>query len=124
MSFLGQPYVWGGETPATGFDCSGLVKWAYGQHGVELPKWARSQWDSGVEVAYAEMQPGDLVFFTDTYDVYATHGYFYPPRISHVGIYLGGNKMLNANSQHGVAVDSLDDAYWRSHYYGMRRVLT
>ena len=124
--FLGQPYVWGGASAAAGFDCSGLVQWSYAQHGVELPKWARSQWDAGVEVPYAEAQAGDLVFFVDTYDVYATHGWFRPPRISHVGIYLGDgdDRFLNANSQRGVAIDRLQgDDYWWSHYYGMRRVL-
>jgi cell wall-associated NlpC family hydrolase len=124
MAHLGQPYVWGGESPPT-FDCSGLVRWAFGEHGIELPKWARSQWDCGVPVGYAEAQRGDLVFFIDTYDVYAVHGYFYPPRISHVGIALGDGRMINANSERGVSIDRLQgDDYWWRHYHGLRRVLT
>lgn len=123
MAFVGQPYVWGGETPAPGFDCSGLVKWAFGQHGIALPKWARSQWDCGVEITLLEAEPADLVFFVDTYDVYAVHGWFQPPRISHVGIYLGDGKMVNANSRRGVSIDTITDASWWRYYHGLRRVI-
>ncbi len=71
---------------------------------------------------YDQAQEADLVFFIDTYDVYAEHGWFKPPRISHVGIALGDGKMVNANSE-GIRIDNIEDGYWWQHYYGLRRVL-
>ncbi len=83
VSQLGDPYVWGGSTPATGFDCSGLVQWAYSQAGVELPRTAAEQQQVGVRVpSLAQATPGDLVF-------YGQPAY-------HVGIYLGNGLMVNA----------------------------
>ena len=86
---LGTPYVWGGASPATGFDCSGLVQWVYGQVGVGLPRTAQEQYDATARVSPSELQPGDLVFFraTDPND---------PDPITHVGIYVGGGQMIHA----------------------------
>ncbi len=82
-SQLGDPYVWGGSTPATGFDCSGLVQWAYAQAGVSLPRTAAEQQQVGVRVpSLAQATPGDLVF-------YGQPAY-------HVGIYLGNGLMIDA----------------------------
>ncbi len=82
MRYLGVPYVWGGHDPATGFDCSGLVMYVYSQLGITLPHSASAQYYSGTPISYDQLQPGDLVFF-------------YHP-ISHVGIYIGGGKMIHA----------------------------
>jgi len=78
----GDPYVWAAAGPST-FDCSGLVMWAYAQIGISVPHFTGDLWNMGVHVAKADLQPGDLVFF-------------YSP-VSHVGIYVGNNKILNAS---------------------------
>jgi peptidoglycan DL-endopeptidase CwlO len=81
MTRIGDPYVWGGAGPKV-FDCSGLVMWAYAQIGISLPHFTGDQWNMGVHVPRADLQPGDLVFF------YAD--------ISHVGLYLGHGLMVDA----------------------------
>jgi cell wall-associated NlpC family hydrolase len=86
---LGKPYVWGGADPAIGFDCSGLVQWAYGQAGLRLPRTAEEQFRATERVAYDHLRPGDLVFFCC--DPGQPH-----TRVSHVGIYLGAGRMLDA----------------------------
>ena len=77
-SQIGTPYVWGGTSPKTGFDCSGLVVWAYGLAGVVVPRVANDQWHDEPHVAMDQLVPGDLVFF-------GTGDY-----ADHVGIYVGG----------------------------------
>ncbi|MEE9401271.1 MAG: C40 family peptidase [Dehalococcoidia bacterium] len=120
---MGRAYVWGGETPLRGFDCSGLVKWCYGQHGIELPKWARRQWEEGEQVALEDAEPGDLVFFVGTYDVDKEAGYeVTPPKISHVGICLGDGRMLNANKG-GIMINDFSDPYWAFHFHSIKRVI-
>jgi cell wall-associated NlpC family hydrolase len=112
MSMRGTPYVWGGHTPAKGFDCSGLVRYVF-RHalGVVLPRNSRSQYAAGSKVSRDALQPGDLVFFR-------THG----KHVSHVGIYLDDGRFIHAPSRgEQVRVDSLDEAYWASHFVGARR---
>jgi peptidoglycan DL-endopeptidase CwlO len=82
LSMLGEPYVWGGASPSVGFDCSGLVVWAYAQIGITLEHFTGDLWDEVDHIPYSEAQPGDLVFF------YAD--------IQHVGIYIGGGMMVDA----------------------------
>jgi cell wall-associated NlpC family hydrolase len=82
-SQIGVPYVWGGESPGQGFDCSGLIQWAWRQAGVDLPRTAAAQYDAIPHVPLSDLQPGDLVFW----------GY---GGISHVGMYVGGGAIINA----------------------------
>ena len=82
-SQIGVPYVWGGESPGTGFDCSGLTQWAWRQAGVDLPRTAAAQYDAIPHIPLSDLQPGDLLFWGDG-------------GISHVGMYVGGGDIINA----------------------------
>ncbi|GGL88867.1 peptidase [Deinococcus aerolatus] len=115
MALLGTPYRYGGTTPA-GLDCSGFVLQVFTPLGVRLPRVSADQAQVGQPVAAEELQPGDLVFF-DTVG---------GGRISHVGIYLGGDTFVSANSYQGkVSLDTLmADRYWGPRYRGARRVLS
>ena len=108
MQFLGVPYVWGGASPA-GFDCSGLVMYAFAQVGVSLPHHAASQYSMGVGVSRDALQPGDLVFFNG---------------LSHVGIYIGGGQFVHApHTGDVVKISSLSDSWYASTWVGARRIL-
>lgn len=112
---LGVPYVWGGASPAPGFDCSGLVQWVYGQIGVGLPRTAQAQFDATVRLSPDELEPGDLVFFSYTYPS--------AEPITHVGIYLGSGMMINAPDIGDVVREMpVFDGYWGVHYAGAGRV--
>jgi hypothetical protein len=85
-AYLGTPYVWGGERPGVGFDCSGLVQWVYAEAGITLPRVAQDQYDAGPHLpAGATLYPGDLMFFGSG-----------PDAVEHVGIYVGGGEMIDA----------------------------
>jgi hypothetical protein len=108
---VGAPYRQGGESPSEGFDCSGLVQYAYRRIGVEVPRTAREQYRRLLRIAYRELAPGDLVFFL-------------PPGGTgmHVGIYLGGGRFLHApSSGKRVAYGSLANPYWHACFVGGRR---
>jgi cell wall-associated NlpC family hydrolase len=108
MSYLGVPYAWGGGSPA-GFDCSGLVAYAYAQVGVSLPHSSYAQYGVGVPVSKDQVQAGDLVFFDG---------------LGHVGIYIGGGQFVHApHSGDVVKVSSLGDSWYASTYVGARRIL-
>jgi cell wall-associated NlpC family hydrolase len=95
-SQIGVPYVWGGATPGSGFDCSGLAMWAWGQAGVSLPHSAQAQYDSIPHVSLSDLEPGDLIF-------YASGGYIY-----HVIMYIGGGQAVQAmNYGQPVAITSV-----------------
>jgi peptidoglycan DL-endopeptidase CwlO len=82
-SQLRVPYVWGGETPGVGFDCSGLVQWAWRQAGVNLPRTSGAQFAATTPVSIADLEPGDLLFYG-------------PDGSDHVAMYVGGNTMIEA----------------------------
>lgn len=110
MNFLGTPYVWGGTT-TSGFDCSGYTKYVYKNFGYTLNRTAAQQLNNGYAVT--NLEPGDLVFFNNTYSTSAA--------ASHVGIYIGNNQFIHAASG-GVKITSLSDSYYASRYIGARRI--
>ena len=110
--YIGVPYVWGGESPS-GFDCSGFVQYVFKQHGIRLNRTVVTQYQHGYAVSKSNLQPGDLVFFQNTYQ----------SGLSHIGIYIGNNQFIHASSSQGVTISSLSNSYWASHYHSSRRVL-
>ena len=107
MSYLGVPYVWGGASPS-GFDCSGLVMYAYAQVGISLPHSSYAMANMGTYVPQDQLQPGDLVFFDGD---------------GHVGMYIGGGEYVNAPYTGAVVrVESLGGSWQQSHYAGARRI--
>ena len=111
LSFQGVPYRNGGADPS-GFDCSGLVAYVFGQYGVFLPRTAAEQFDAGREVDSRALEPGDLVFFTTV-----------APGPSHVGIVISGREFVHAPNSTGVVrVDQLAAPYWASRFLGARRI--
>lgn len=112
--YIGFPYVWGGSTPATSFDCSGFVCWVYTKSGVyNLPRTTASGIYSQCSIVpKAEAKPGDLIFFTRTYAS--------PGPVSHIGIYVGNGQMLHCGSPIGYA--DINSNYWREHFYAIGRL--
>jgi cell wall-associated NlpC family hydrolase len=111
--FLGTPYLWGGSTPKTGFDCSGLVQWAYARAGIHIPRVTDDQIlaPGATAVSRRNLLPGDLVFFRDS------TGY-----VHHVGISLGGDRFIHApHTGDVVKVSSLKDSYYAREFTGGRR---
>ena len=112
--YVGVPYRWGGESPSTGFDCSGLTMVVYRINGLNLPRSSRQQWRVGKPINRRQLQKGDLVFF-------ATSG---GNRISHVGIYAGGDTFLHAPGRgRRIKTASLSSQYFKSRYRGARTYL-
>jgi len=113
MKYIGTPYVWGGTSPR-GFDCSGFMLYSVRQAtGKQLPRSTYDQVGAGVYVAKENLQPGDLVFFANTYGVGVTHA----------GIYLTGGRFIHAeNEGTGVVISSINDGYYRTKYYSARRI--
>ena len=113
MGFLGVPYRRGGNTAATGFDCSGFVRSMYEQSlGLILPRKASDQAQASESIERHDLQPGDLVFFNTMRRSF-----------SHVGIYIGEGKFIHSpRSGQQVRVENMDESYWRLRFNGARRV--
>jgi LysM repeat protein len=110
--FLGTRYRFGGSSRSGGIDCSGFVQKVFGELEVSLPRTAREQFEVGSAVAPGDLQKGDLIFFS-TYASYA----------SHVGIYLGNNKMIHASSRdRRVVISPMNTSYYRSRFLGAKRI--
>lgn len=105
--YLGYPYVWGGSSPSTSFDCSGFVSWVINHSGWDVGRLgAQGLCNICTPVSSANVKPGDLVFFTGTYDT---------PGVSHVGIYVGNNMMIHCGDP--ISYANLNSNYWQSHFY-------
>ena len=112
QKYVGTPYVWGGSTPETGFDCSGYVCWVYDQNGYDVGRTtANGLWNKSQHISEAEAKPGDLVFFEGTYDT---------PGKSHVGIYLGNGKMVSAGDP--IKYADIHSSYWQKYLSGFGRL--
>jgi hypothetical protein len=119
MQYVGVPYQWGGESPKSGFDCSGLVAYVFAKLGVSLPHYAAAQWYSpdAVWVAPNRLQPGDLVFFTGSDGTRKAPG--------HVGIYVGDGYLIDApHTGSFVRIDSLDARWFANKYVGAKRIVS
>ncbi|MCH3964620.1 MAG: bifunctional lysozyme/C40 family peptidase [Clostridium sp.] len=112
LKYQGWKYVFGGSNPNTSFDCSGLVQWCFGKAGIKLSRTAQEQYDMMQHISLSEAKPGDLVFFHGTYNA-GTY-------ITHVGIFVGNNRMYNAGNPIGYA--DLTTSYWREHLVSAGRI--
>lgn len=115
VNVLGTPYVWGGSSPKKGFDCSGLVKYAFNDVAdVDLPRTSNAMAQGhGVKVAKGDLKPGDLIFFN-----------IKSRRVNHVAIYLGNDRFIHAPRRgKRVSIDTLSKPYWQKHYVVAKRVL-
>ncbi len=109
LQAVGVPYRWGGSSPASGFDCSGLVHWAYGRLGMELPHSSYALYDRGRQVARSRLKPGDVLFF---------YG------LGHVGLYLGHGRMIHApESGRNVEVVDLAGSHYGHSLVAARRLI-
>ena len=112
QKYVGTPYVWGGSTPETGFDCSGYVCWVYNQNGYDVGRTtANGLWNKSQHISEEKAKPGDLVFFEGTYDTVGK---------SHVGIYLGNGMMVSAGDP--IKYANIHSSYWEKHLAGFGRL--
>lgn len=105
--YLGRKYVWGGSTPTTGFDCSGLTSWSFKQNGITIPRTSAQQYAASTKINASEAKAGDLVFFS------------YGKGVAHVGIYLGDGRMIHASNS-GLQISKLA-GYWNKYLVGYGR---
>lgn len=109
--YIGVPYVFGGTTPK-GFDCSGFLQYVFKENGFLIPRLADEQYQLGLSAKTSQLSEGDLVFFTT-----------YTSGVSHCGFYVGDRKFLHASSSKGIRIDSLDSDYWKSRYFGAKKIV-
>ena len=115
VSQIGRPYRTGGSSPQSGFDCSGLVYWAYGQHGVQAPRATTGQAKAGASISRSRLMPGDIVVFREPS----------APNQLHTGIYIGNNNFVHSpNNRSSVRIDSLNAQHWRRAFISGRRIHT
>lgn len=114
LAYRGVPYRYGGDDPATGFDCSGFIQFVLAEHALTVPRTAAEQFRIGRRVQARDIQEGDLVFFSTV-----------APGASHVGLALSATEFVHAPATSGVVrVERLNAAYWQSRFVGARRLLT
>ena len=113
LKYNGWEYVFGGSSPTTSFDCSGLTQWCFGKAGISLPRTAQAQYDATQHIPIAQAKPGDLVFFHSTYNA----GSY----VTHVGIFVSPTQMYHAGSS-GIGYTDLTSSYWQQHLIGAGRV--
>lgn len=110
--YLGYPYVWGGSSPSTSFDCSGFVCWVVNHSGWSLGRTsAQGLFNACTPISRSNARPGDLIFFQGTYDT---------PGVSHVGIYVGNNRMIHCGNP--ISYTIINTQYWQSHFYAFGRL--
>ena len=117
-TLIGVPYVWGGNSPSEGFDCSGFVKYVFDHFNVSLPRVAQQQYDYSTKLNKSDLKAGDLVFFSSASS----------SAVEHVGIYIGNSDgytdaFIHASSSSGVIVSSLSQDYYTTYFYGCGRVI-
>ena len=110
--YLGYPYVWGGSRPSTSFDCSGFVCWVVNHSGWNLGRTsAQGLFNACTPISRGNARPGDLIFFKGTYDT---------PGVSHVGIYVGNNRMIHCGNP--ISYTIINTQYWQRHFYAFGRL--
>ncbi len=115
QKYLGYPYVWGGSSPSTSFDCSGFVSWVINHSGWNVGRLgAQGLYNICTPVSMANAQPGDLIFFWHTYDAPNPNG------VTHVGIYVGNGQMIHCGDP--ISYANINSNYWQQHFYGMGRL--
>lgn len=112
--YLGYPYVWGGSSPSTSFDCSGFVCWVINHSGAGSVGRTTAQgiFNYTTPIAPSEAKPGDIIFFTGTYDSGSA--------VSHVGIYAGNGMMIHCGNP--ISYASVNTPYWQQHFYAYGRL--
>jgi len=114
VNSIGRPYKWGGQSPDTGFDCSGLVSYTHQKVGISMPRTAKSQYLYGQAVPPGHLKPADLVFFNHTKAL----------KSCHVGIYIGNGRFIHSPGKgRTVTYGRLDNPYFRKHFIGSRTYL-
>ena len=115
QKYLGYPYVWGGSSPSTSFDCSGFVSWVINHSGWNVGRLgAQGLYNICTPVSMANAQPGDLIFFWHTYDAPNPDG------VTHCGIYVGNHMMIHCGSP--ISYADLNSTYWQDHFYTYARL--
>ncbi len=114
LTFIGVKYVYGGTNLETGVDCSGFVQTIYRNFDIKLNRVASAQYMQGISINKSDLKPGDLIFFR----------YYNSSEVSHIGIYIGDNKMVHASSSRGqVVVSDINSKYYIDNYVGSKRVI-
>ena len=118
QSLIGKvKYSFGADAIEKGVgDCSSFTQYVYSKNGYNIGRTTEQQWKQGSNVAVENLQPGDLVFFKNTYNSGHTDG------VSHVGVYIGNGQFTHNSSSKGVTTSNLSDSYWKQHYLGAKRV--